>query len=232
MSAARRRPGPPPTTGTAPARADASSASRPPVTRDAVVHTAMGLVEDHGIDALTMRRLSDELGVAVTAIYWHVGNRDALLDALVDRLVVDMGTLRPSGATARERITSLAESLRARLRDRPHLIGLAHDRGRTPAMFLPVEQVMAAELATVGVRGKDAALALRAISTHVVGSVLLERAADRSPAAVNAGDLWPPDADDPELVEALAAPTDFDRLFAVALNALVDALVPREPTAD
>ena len=71
-----------------------------------------------------------------------------------------MGTLRPSGASARERITSLAESLRIRLRDLPHLIGLAHDRGRTPAMFLPVEQVMAAELATVGVRGKDAALAL------------------------------------------------------------------------
>ena len=44
---------------------------------------------------------------------------------------------------------------------------------------------------------------------------------------MNAGELWPPDAEDPELVEALAAPTDFDRLFAVALNALVDALVPR-----
>ncbi len=134
-------------------------------------------------------------------------------------------------ARARERITSLAESLRIRLRDLPHLIGLAHDRGRTPAMFLPVEQVMAAELATVGVRGKDAALALRAISTHVVGSVLLERAAGRSEAAVNAGELWPADAEDPELVEALAAPTDFDRLFAVALNALVDALVPGEPLA-
>ena len=226
MSAALR-PGAP--SGAPRPDAEAIVAPRVPVSRDAVVQTAMRLVEAHGIDALTMRRLSDELGVAVTAIYWHVGNRDALLDALVDRLATDMGTLRPSGASARERITSLAETLRVRLRDRPHLIGLAHERGRTPEMFLPVEQVMAAELASVGVQGKDAALALRAISTHVVGSVLLERAAGRSSSAVNAGDLWPTDGEDPELVEALAAPTDFDRLFAVGLNALVDALVPREP---
>jgi AcrR family transcriptional regulator len=198
------------------------------VSRDAVVETASRLVEAHGPEALTMRRLSDELGVAVTAIYWHVGNRDALLDALVDRLVADMGTLRPSGASARERITSLAEKLRVRLLERPHLIGLAHQRGRIPDMFLPVEQVMAAELATVGVNGKDAATALRAISAHVVGAALLERAAVRSGPEVRTGVVWPPDATDPELVEALATAPDRDALFAVGLHALVAALVPTD----
>ncbi len=207
-------------------RVDAPPEGRAPVSGDAVVETAMRLVEEHGADALTMRRLSDELGVAVTAIYWHVGNRDALLDALVDRLVADMGTLRPSGTGARERITSLAEKLRVRLDGRPHLIGLAHERGRTPELFVPVEQVMAAELATVGVRGKDAAMVLRAISTHVVGSVLIDRAVERGGPEVPTGSVWPADADDPELVEALEAPPDRDALFSVGLHALVDALVP------
>jgi len=198
------------------------------VSRDRVVDVATRLVEEHGPDALTMRRLSQELGVAVTAIYWHVGNRDALLDAVVDRLVADMGTLRPSGSSARERVTSLAEKLRARLQARPHLIGLAHERGRIPDMFLPVEQAMAAELARVGVSGKDAALALRAISAHVVGAVLLERAAGRGGPEIPTGLVWPADASDPELVEALATPPDRDALFALGLNALVGALVPLE----
>ena len=230
MSAARTGPG-------RSGREQATTASRAapgrvPVSRDAVVETASRLVEAHGPEALTMRRLSDELGVAVTAIYWHVGNRDALLDALVDRLVADMGTLRPSGGSARERIISLAEKLRTQLQERPHLIGVAHQRGRTPDMFLPVEQVMASELATVGVRGKDAALALRAISAHVVGSVLLERAAVRTGPEVPTGVVWPEDDDDPELVEALATVPDRDALFAVTLHALVTALVPKMPSDD
>ena len=44
-----------------------------------------------------MRRLADELGVAVTSIYWHIGGRDKLFDSLVDRL------LEPDGAAAGRR---------------------------------------------------------------------------------------------------------------------------------
>jgi AcrR family transcriptional regulator len=57
------------------------------VTADDVLLAAGRIVERHGVDALTMRRLSEDLGVAVTSIYWHVGNRDAVLDGLVDRLL-------------------------------------------------------------------------------------------------------------------------------------------------
>lgn len=206
-----------------------SAPARPPISRDTVIETASRLVEEHGPDALTMRRLSDELGVAVTAIYWHVGNRDALLDALVDRLVAEMGTLPASGDTPRERIASLAEALRRRLLDLPHLMGLAYERDRTPEMFQPVEQAMAAELARVGVRGKDAALALRALSTHVVGSIMLERAALRADRQIDTAPVWPADADDAELVEALAVPPDRAALFAVGLDALLEALVPPQP---
>lgn len=186
----------------------------------------MRLVEEHGPDALTMRRLSDELGVAVTAIYWHVGNRDALLDALVDRLVADMGTLRPVGATPRQRISSLAEKLHRRLLARPHLVALAHERDRTPAMFQPVQAAMAAELAAVGVTGKEAALALQIISSQVVASTLLERAAARVEHETARASVWPADFGDRELVETMAAPPDYDAVFAVGLEAVVDRVVP------
>src|SRR4051812_43396417 len=101
-----------------------------PVSRELVVETALGLVEENDVSALTMRRLAAELGTAVTAIYWHVGNRDALLDLLVERLVADMGRVRPAGRTPRARITSLLRQWRERLWERPHLIGFAHERGQ------------------------------------------------------------------------------------------------------
>ncbi|MCD9624842.1 TetR family transcriptional regulator [Rhabdothermincola salaria] len=205
---------------------DLPAPPRVPISRDTVIDTAMRLVDEHGADALTMRRLSDELGVAVTAIYWHVGNRDALLDALVDRFVAEMGTIRAVGDSPAERIVSLAETLRRRIQDRPHLIGLAHERQRTASMFQPVEQAMAAELAGSGVRGKDAAFALRVLSTHVVGSVMLERVARQDGDEVTTASVWPTDTDDPELVDALSANPDRDALFVFGVRALFDALVP------
>lgn len=150
-----------------------------PITAEIVVDVAWRIVDEHGADALTMRRLADELGVAVTSIYWHVGNRDELIDQVVTRLVADMGTLRARGDDPRERIASLARALRRKLLDRPHLIALAHERARTQLLFEPVEAQMAQELAALDLAGTDAQRVLRALELHVVSSVLLERTVAR-----------------------------------------------------
>ena len=197
-----------------------------PVSRDLVVETALRIVEEHDVAALTMRRLAAELGTAVTSIYWHVGNRDALIDLLVERLIADMGSVRLSGRTPRARITSLLRQWRDRLWERPHLIGLAHERGQTAAMFQPMQAALARELATVGVRGERAAMAVRVLQVHVVSSVVLARTAGRGP-LTNPTDphAWT-DAPDPELVAALAEPLDYDEMFRIGLDALLDRLLP------
>jgi AcrR family transcriptional regulator len=191
-----------------------------------VLDVAGRIVERHGVDALTMRRLADELGVAVTSIYWHVGGRDAVLDGLVDRLLAEMEELPAAEGEPAERIASMARSLRQSLLARPHLVGLAHERDRTPAMFLPVQQAMAHELAALGFRGADAALLLRALQAHVVSSVIMQRAVARNAShdTVDVG-LWPAEWDDPELVVALAAPADYDALFELGLEALIARMV-------
>jgi AcrR family transcriptional regulator len=196
-----------------------------PVDRDLVLDTALRLVEEHDVSALTMRRLAAELGTAVTAIYWHVGNRDALIDLLVERLVADMGAVRPSGRTARRRIRSLLEQWRARLLERPHLIALAHERGRTAEMLQPMQAVLAHELAAVGVTGEQAAFAVRALQFHVVASVVLQRTASRGPVTNPTDPAAWPDVDDEVLVAALAAPLDYDATFGFGLDALLDRLL-------
>jgi len=193
-----------------------------------VLDVAGRIVELHGVDALTMRRLADELGVAVTSIYWHVGGRDAVLDGLVDRLLAEMEELSVADGAPAERIAALAGALRQALLERPHLVGLAHERDRTPAMFLPVQRAIAHELAALGHHGARAALLMRAVQAHVVSSVLMERAATRnaSHGTVDVG-LWPADWGDRELIAALAAPADYDALFALGLEALIASMVAR-----
>ncbi|MFF8376789.1 TetR/AcrR family transcriptional regulator [Streptomyces sp. NPDC015661] len=206
--------------------------ARSALTRDEVLDTAAALVREHGPDALTMRRLAAELGTAVTSIYWHVGNRESLLDALVARTVADLGTIRPRGATPAERIVSVARALRRALRERPHLVAMVHERGLTERMFLPAQRALVHEAHAAGLRGARAARAVRAVQFQVVGYVLVERNRERAPAQSPAEEeLWrgeDAEADGP-LARALSAPIDTERLFADSVRALVDGLLAGAP---
>ncbi|MFF4351836.1 TetR/AcrR family transcriptional regulator [Streptomyces sp. NPDC001530] len=203
---------------------------RPALTRDEVLETAAGLVKQHGPDALTMRKLAAELGTAVTSIYWHVGNRESLLDALVERTVADLGVIRPTGRTPAQRILSVARALRRQLRDHPHLVAMVHERGLTERMFLPAQRALVHEVHAAGLRGARAAEVVRAVQFQVVGFVLVERNRERAPVQRPAEqELWGAEAaeDDPGLARALAGPVDEERLFVASVGALVGALLGR-----
>jgi AcrR family transcriptional regulator len=196
-----------------------------PVTAETILDSAANLVERQGVQAFTMRGLADELGVAVTSIYWHVGGRDKLFDSLVDRLLSEMKHLHIDGDTPVERIASLARSQRRALIDRQHLLAIAHERDRTPTLFLPIQQRLAALLAESGVTGAEAALVLRAVQVHVISSAVMQFSAVRGAKHEEEdpslwGDEWP----DQALVQALQSPTDYDAVFEFGLRALLATL--------
>ncbi|MFJ6795981.1 TetR/AcrR family transcriptional regulator [Streptomyces sp. NPDC091268] len=202
--------------------------ARTTLTRAEVLDAAALLVKQHGPAALTMRKLAAELGTAVTSIYWHVGNRESLLDALVERTVQDMGAIRPAGRTPAERVLSVARTLRRELRERPHLIAMVHERGLTDRMFLPAQQALVHEVHAAGLRGARAADAVRAIQFQIIGFVLVERNRERSPAQSPAErELWDPAGapQDPPLARALGRPADPERLFLLSVRALTQSLL-------
>ncbi|MFE9040779.1 TetR/AcrR family transcriptional regulator [Streptomyces sp. NPDC007818] len=206
--------------------------ARPALSREEVLDTAAALVRAHGPDGLTMRGLAAALGTAVTSIYWHVGNRESLLDALAARTVADLGAIRPHGKDPAERIRSVAHTLRRALRERPHLVAMVHERGLTERMFLPAQRALAREAHAAGLRGERAAELVRAVAFQVVGFVLVERNRERapvqSPAEEELWDAGTADAD-PPLARALAAPVETERLFAASVRALVEGLLAGAP---
>ncbi|MEW5628236.1 TetR/AcrR family transcriptional regulator [Streptomyces hydrogenans] len=210
--------------------------ARQTLSREEVLDAAAALVRAHGPDGLTMRGLAAALGTAVTSIYWHVGNRESLLDALAERTVADLGAIRPRGADPVERIGSVAHALRRALRERPHLVAMVHERGLTERMFLPAQRALVREAHAAGLRGERAAELVRAVTFQVVGYVLLERNRERAPAQSPAEEeLWGAETDgaDPLLARALAAPPEPERLFASSVRALVEGLLagPRTPSS-
>jgi AcrR family transcriptional regulator len=67
---------------------------RPPLNRDRILETSLALADEHGVDAITMRRLGDELGYEAMSLYRHVKNKDEVLDGILDLVLAE--TEQPS----------------------------------------------------------------------------------------------------------------------------------------
>jgi hypothetical protein len=57
---------------------------RPALAREQIVRAAVELADAEGMEAVTMRRLAKNLGVGAMSLYWHVPNKEDLLDLMLD----------------------------------------------------------------------------------------------------------------------------------------------------
>ncbi|MEQ1770295.1 MAG: TetR/AcrR family transcriptional regulator C-terminal domain-containing protein [Devosia sp.] len=57
------------------------------VTRDDVIRTAIQLLQEVGLDGLTLRRLATELGISAPSLYWHVKDKRELLDLMSEEMI-------------------------------------------------------------------------------------------------------------------------------------------------
>lgn len=72
------------------ARAEKTTEPRIPLSRDRVLHAAVEVADQEGIEALTMRRLAEKLGVEAMSLYYHVENKDALLGGVCEVIVAEV----------------------------------------------------------------------------------------------------------------------------------------------
>ena len=93
-------------------------AARRPLSRDLVLRSAVALADQSGIDAVSMRRLGQELGVEAMSLYHHVDRKDDLLGGMVETVVAEInqavGALRAADPAADWRAALRARVLTAR----------------------------------------------------------------------------------------------------------------------
>lgn len=204
--------------------------------RDDVVDTALAMVEAGGGKALTMRKLAAELGVAPTAIYWHVGNRDDLIAAVVQRQAERQASAVVVGDTPAERIVSAASNIWDNALAHRNVTALASAAGLTTLLALPLELAVVAELEAAGLRGETARDALRSILACIAGFLIVAwRTDDAVSAEHRAGALWAA-VDDPRLspqtVASLAERGDVDEMFRTTLATIVAGVLSENEDRD
>lgn len=101
------------------------------LTKDIIMDAAMGILDEYGLQDLTIRRLARHLDAAAGAMYWHFPSKQALLGAVADRLLAPLQELKSTGDW-RADATAFAESLHSCLtshRDGAEVVsaGLATD---------------------------------------------------------------------------------------------------------
>jgi AcrR family transcriptional regulator len=103
--------------------------------RDRVLRAAVALVDEIGIDALSMRKLAEALGAAPMSLYKHVANREELLDGMVDVVVSE---IEPpvTGTDWRSAIRQRILSARRALLRHPWAPGVLESRTNPSPMML------------------------------------------------------------------------------------------------
>lgn len=95
-------------------RADSRPEPRTPLSRERVLRAAVKIADDGGIEALTMRRLADEVGSEAMSLYYHVNKKDDVLDGIADLIVQEINeAVDAIGLPARG--TAWKKAVRARI---------------------------------------------------------------------------------------------------------------------
>ncbi len=149
------------------------------LSRDIVLAKALELVDAEGLDALTMRRLGQELGRDPMSLYRYAENRAALLDGVAE-VVLEELSLQPDDPDWKAQLRSLAHDLRGLALKHPNVVPLLVTRplstplGMRPLGTLrPLEQILSL-LVAAGFEPADALHVYRAYYGFLYGHILNE----------------------------------------------------------
>ena len=200
------------------------SVQRARLTRDRVLAAAVAVADREGSEALTVRRLAEDLGVHPTSLYNHLPSKAAILDGVVERLFAE-AQLPPAGCSWQDWVCVVANTFRDMARAHPGaFMVLTRRPAETEAAYDFTERGLDA-FRRAGFSPERAMLAVRAVSLAVLGLALNE--------CPPMGDWVAPDIDEaygdhrPLISEAAAlALADRDAHWELFVDALVAGLRP------
>jgi AcrR family transcriptional regulator len=84
-----------------------------PLTRDAIIEAALRVLDREGMDALSMRRVGEELATGAASLYWHVRNKGELLQLLFERVTEEVKLPEPDPSRWQEQLKELGRQARS-----------------------------------------------------------------------------------------------------------------------
>jgi AcrR family transcriptional regulator len=219
----------------------AKSRRRDPLTREAIVETALRVLDAEGLDGFSMRRVADELDTGAASLYWHVGSKDGLLDLILDEVIGEQEVPDPDPERWQEQVKEVARTMRRTILRHRDIVRISI--GRTPMgpNALRLSERVLAILRSGGVPDVLAVQSFLLMISVVNGFTMDEAglagegAAEGTPPLEEAGEMvraylgaLPPEhfANLTEVADHFAI-TDQDARFELLLDLFVDGLAAR-----
>jgi AcrR family transcriptional regulator len=155
------------------ARRGPSGGRKKPITVDAIIATAFGIVEAEGYEALTMRRVAAALETGPSSLYAHVVNKEDLDELLIGRLCAEIELPEPDPDRWRQQITGVCTQLRDQYLRYPGISRAAFASAPSNLDTLRVGEGMLAILLAGGIAPQTAAWAIDSLMLYV-GAYSLE----------------------------------------------------------
>jgi AcrR family transcriptional regulator len=154
-------------------RRTSSTRARAPLSRELVLRTALKLADDGGIEALSMRKLGQALGVEAMAVYYHFANKEEVLDGIVDLVFAEI-ELPADRSNWRTVLRAQSISTRAALRRHPWAITLMESRMTPGPANLRTHEDTLTVLLDAGCSAVMAVHAYNLVDSYVLGFALQE----------------------------------------------------------
>lgn len=150
-----------------------------PLQREAMIRVALALLDEVGLDGVTVRRLADRLGVQNPALYWHFKNKQEVLDEMARTVLADAFVEIEPPLTKDGWMEWLAD-----VAGRFHRALLSHRDGArviatadlTGSIFLDIQELALQVLTTAGFDLRTALVSVVAIFDYTLGAAFEEQA--------------------------------------------------------
>lgn len=147
--------------------ASVTRAKPPSLTEKQIVDAALEVIRSEGLEALSMRRLSRELGRSAMAPYWYVDDKQQLLDLVARAVLSEVSLHAPDSGSWEDRLRAVVEAIDARLRQHPGIAEILFARMQSTdrRLILGIMEI----LLDAGFPDKDVVLGYAMIHTYLFG---------------------------------------------------------------
>jgi AcrR family transcriptional regulator len=143
-------------------------APRAPLSRERILRAALELVDERGIDALTMRKLGETLGFEAMSLYNYVASKDDVIDGILDLVLAETDLPAPEGEWD-DAVRASAISVFHSLRDHGWAAGLLMDPDRLRPARLQYMEWLLARLRQGGLSAETTFTAYHVLDAYIFG---------------------------------------------------------------
>jgi AcrR family transcriptional regulator len=153
---------------------------QPTLSRDQIVKAAIELLDAEGPTGLSMRKLGTRLGAGATSMYWHVANKDELLELAVDEVMGEAYVPEVGDTSWRVGLSVWANGMHAMLLRHPWVTGLLGTQPTIGPNAMRMGERAITLLTAAGFEGLEITHVISLVNAHALGSAATQNAVIRA----------------------------------------------------